>query len=159
MERRRQNGGAAQGALAGVLTAIGCVAGGYACDRLDRKLAYCLFGLLVSVSLVAMALAPRTPSMFVVFTLSYAIITGACYAAYSAVVLEAIGHGAAATKFNLMASIANVPVLLMTRGDGWFHDRGGANLMLYGEAACGVVAVLFFAGLVALLPKRRATAA
>jgi MFS transporter, PAT family, beta-lactamase induction signal transducer AmpG len=146
----------AQGALSGVLTAVGCVAGGYVCDRLDRKTAYCLFGVLVSASLVAMALSPRTPSMFVVFTLSYAVITGACYAAYSAVVLEAIGRGAAATKFNLMASIANVPVLLMTRGDGWFHDRGGANLMLYGEAACGVLAVLFFGGLIKLLPKQRA---
>ena len=148
-----------QGALAGVLTAVGCIAGGYACDKLDRKTAYCLFGILVSVSLVAMALAPRTPSMFVVFTLSYAVITGACYAAYSAVVLEAIGHGAAATKFNLMASIANVPVLLMTQGDGWLHDRGGANLMLYGEAACGVVAVLFFGVIVRLWPKRGLAAA
>ncbi len=147
------------GAVGGVLTAFGCLAGGYACDRLDRKTAYCLFGLLVSVSLVAMALAARTPSMFVVFTLSYAIITGACYAAYSAVVLEAIGRGAAATKFNLMASIANVPVLLMTQGDGWFHDRGGANLMLYGEAACGVVAVLMFGGIVALWPRRGAAGA
>jgi len=143
-----------QGALSGVLTAVGCIAGGYACDKLDRKTAYCLFGILVSVSLVAMALSPRTPSMFVVFTLSYAVITGACYAAYSAVVLEAIGHGAAATKFNLMASIANVPVLLMTQGDGWLHDKGGANWMLYGEAAAGVLAVLFFGGLVALLPKQ-----
>jgi MFS family permease len=148
-----------QGALAGVLTAVGCLAGGYACDRIDRKTAYCLFGVLVSVSLVAMALAPRTPTMFMIFTLSYAVITGACYAAYSAVVLEAIGHGAAATKFNLMASIANVPVLLMTQGDGWLHDRGGANLMLYGEAACGVLAVLVFGGLVALFPKRAAVSA
>jgi MFS transporter, PAT family, beta-lactamase induction signal transducer AmpG len=147
-----------QGAVAGVLTAVGCLVGGYACDRLDRKTAYCLFGLVVCISLVAMALSPRTPSMFIVFTLSYAVITGACYAAYSAVVLEAIGRGAAATKFNLMASIANVPVLLMTQGDGWFHDRGGASLMLYGEAACGVLAVLFFAGIVALWPKRAAAA-
>ena len=143
-----------QGAVAGVLTAAGCLVGGYACDRLDRKAAYCLFGLLVSVSLVAMALAPRTPAMFVVFSLSYAVATGACYAAYSAVVLEAIGRGVAATKFNLMASIANVPVLLMTQGDGWLHDRGGANLMLCGEAACGVVAVLVFGAIVAIWPKR-----
>ena len=38
---------------------------------------------------------------------------GAGYAAYSAVVLEVIGRGAAATKFNLMASVANVPVTFM----------------------------------------------
>ena len=32
------------GALSGIISAAGCLAGGYLCDRLDRKTAYALFG-------------------------------------------------------------------------------------------------------------------
>jgi MFS family permease len=137
------------GVVGGVVSAAGCLIGGYVCDRLDRRTAYCLFGLLVAAATVVMALAPRTPVMFVVFTLLYSALVGACYCAYSAVVLEAIGRGAAATKFNLMASISNIPIAVMTTTDGWLHDRGGSNLMLYGEAAAGVAAVAVFVVLAA----------
>jgi MFS family permease len=146
------------GVVGGLVSAVGCLAGGYVCDRLDRRTAYCLFGVLVAAATAVMALAPRTPTMFVVFTLIYATLVGACFTAYCAVVLEAIGRGAAATKFNLMASISNIPIAAMTTTDGWLHDKGGSNLMLYGEAAAGVVAVAAFAVLVRATRGRLAPA-
>src|SRR5205814_2578146 len=82
------------GALGGLVSAAGCLAGGYACDHMDRKAAYALYGILQALCAVAMALAPRTENMYVVFTLAYAFITGLTYAGFSAVVLEAIGRGA-----------------------------------------------------------------
>jgi MFS family permease len=62
------------GVLGGIVSAIGCLAGGYGSDRLDRKTAYALYGLLMAICAAAMALAPRTESMYIVFTLVYAFI-------------------------------------------------------------------------------------
>lgn len=45
--------------------------------------------------------APHSENVFIVFTPAYAFITGLPYAGFSTFVLEAIGHGAAATKYNL----------------------------------------------------------
>ena len=87
------------GAMSGVISAIGCLAGGWLCDRIDRKVAYCLFGFLLAVVAVGMALCPRTSNQYVFWTSVYAFVVGLCYAAYCAVVLEAIGETAAATKF------------------------------------------------------------
>jgi PAT family beta-lactamase induction signal transducer AmpG len=133
------------GVASGVVSAIGCLVGGYVCDRMDRRTAYCLFGVLVAIVTVLMALAPRSPATFIGFTLLYTTLIGGCYAAYSAVVLEAIGRGAAATKFNLMASVSNIPLAMMTTFDGGVHDKSGSSVMLYSEAAIGVVAVVLFA--------------
>lgn len=135
------------GALGGVASLVGSVIGGRLCDRLDRKTAYCLFGLALCVTSVAMAVLPRTPATFVVMTLVYALVLGACYAAYGAVVLEVIGTSAAATKFQLLASLSNVPIALLIGWDGVFHDRGGAGAMLWGEAAVGVAGILAFIAL------------
>src|ERR1700712_1191935 len=111
---------------------------------MDRKTAYVLYGLLMAASTVAMSVAPRTETMFVVFTLVYAFIQGLTYAGFTALVLEAIGLGAAATKYNIYASLSNVPIAYMTVVDGWAHTRWGAQGLLMGEAAIGVAAVVVF---------------
>jgi hypothetical protein len=88
---------------------------------------------------MAMAFAPRTESMYIVFTSVYAVITGFTYAGFTAVTLEAIGTGAAATKYNVYASLSNQPIAYMTRIDAWAHTRWGASGMLNIEALfCGI---------------------
>jgi MFS family permease len=144
------------GVIGGLTQAVGCLIGGYVCDRMDEKSTYCLFGLLAGMVAVLMAWAPRTPAVFVVFTLVYGVMIGGGYAAYSAVVLKAIGKGAAATKFNLMAAVSNVPIALMTTFDGWMHDRGGSTLMLYGELAAPAAAIAGFALFAYVTRPRRA---
>lgn len=146
----------ATGVFSGIVSAIGCLVGGYGSDRLDRKTAYVLYGLLMAACAVAMAWAPRTEAMYVVFTLLYALIQGLTYAGFTAVTLEAIGLGAAATKFNLYASLSNMPIAYMTVMDGWAYARWGAGGMLGTEAVIGVVGVIVF-GVVAALVKRRGT--
>jgi len=142
------------GALGGVISMFGCIAGGMICDRIDRKLAYCVFGIALAVVAALMALAPRTELMFVTFTCIYAFVLGFCYAAFGAVVLEAIGGGAAATKYNLLAGISNAPIIYQTMIDGWGHDRWGASGLLYLEALCGVAAVAVYA-VVAFATRQR----
>src|SRR5712691_445659 len=144
------------GVLSGMVMAAGCFAGGYLCDRMDRKAAYALFGVLMAGCAVAMALAPRSETMYTAFTLIYAFINGLAYAGFSAVALEAIGLGAAATKYNLFASLSNIPIGYMTAVDGWAAARWGPGGMLHTEAAVGVLALLFFVVVAALSSRERA---
>ena len=146
------------GVFSGIVSAIGCLAGGYGSDRLDRKTAYALYGVLMALCAVAMALAPRTEFMYILFTLAYAFIQGLTYAAFTAVVLEAIGHGAAATKYNVFASLSNMPIAYMTVVDGWAHERWGAAGLLNVEAAFGAVGIVLFIA-IAVATKRRPAAA
>src|SRR5207247_4348291 len=68
--------------------------------------------------------------------------TGAASNLWSA--LEAIGLGAAATKYNLFASLSNIPIGYMTAVDGWAAARWGPGGMLHTEAAIGLAALLVF---------------
>jgi PAT family beta-lactamase induction signal transducer AmpG len=138
------------GVFGGIVSAIGCLVGGYICDHMDRKVAYALYGLLQAACAVAMALAPRTETMYVVFTMAYAVHNGLTYAGFSAVALEAIGRGAAATKYSLFASLSNMPIGYMTAVDGWADARWGPGGMLHTEAAIAVLAVLIFVGVAAI---------
>ena len=147
------------GVLGGVVSAIGCLAGGWICDRMNRKGAYALYGVLQGVCAVAMAVAPRTEAMYIVFTLVYAFVTGLTYAGFSAFVLEAMGAGAAATKYNVFASLSNIPIYYVTRLDGWAHARWGSGGMLYSDAIAGVAGLLLFAGVLAAFPRRKSATA
>lgn len=142
----------AGGLLAGIVSLPGCIAGGYIADRIDKKLAYALFGIVLALVAVGMALTPRTPMSFLIWSGLYNLVVGFCYGAYSAVTLEAIGKGAAATKFNLISSLSNAPILVVTLVDGWAETRYGATGMLYAEAAIGVAGVVIYA-LVALATR------
>ncbi|HEY2885436.1 MAG TPA: MFS transporter [Rhizomicrobium sp.] len=142
------------GVLGGVISAVASVIGGYLCDRMDRKFAYALFGVFLAAVALAMAAAARTETMFIVFTLSYAFVQGLNYASFSAVVLEAIGRGAAATKYNIYASLSNMPIAYMTIVDGWGYGRWHANGLLAADALTGLIAVGFFA-LVAAATRSR----
>jgi PAT family beta-lactamase induction signal transducer AmpG len=144
----------ATGVFSGIVSALGCLFGGYGSDRMDRKTAYALYGLLMAISTIAMALAPRTETMYVVFTLIYAFIQGLTYAGFTAVVLETIGLGAAATKYNLYASLSNMPIAYMTLVDGWAHTRWGAAGLLNVEAGFGVVGIVVFVAVAIMLPRR-----
>ena len=134
------------GGLSGVFTMVGAIAAGYICDRMDRKGAYALAGALGALAAVIMALAPKTPMSFLVFASLYNLMLGASFAAFGALTLEAIGQGAAATKYNLIASVANVPILLTTLADGQAQTAFGSGGMLLTEAALAFAAVaLYFA--------------
>jgi len=132
------------GLLSGLVSIPGCIVGGYIADRIDRKRAYSLFGVALSAAAIGMALTPRTPLSFLVWACIYNATTGFCYGAYSAVTLEAVGKGAAGTKFNLISSISNAPILFVTLVDGWAETQFGASGMLYVEATMGVAGVLIY---------------
>ncbi len=136
------------GVLNGVVAIIGSLGAGFVCDRMDRKAGYALFGLVSALTAVAMALGPRTPMAFLILATAYNLVIGCCYGAFSALTLEAIGKGAAATKYNLIASAANLPIMLMILVDGQAQMRWGSGGMLLAEAACAAIAVALYTGVV-----------
>ena len=97
--------------------------------------------------------------MLISFTSLYAVITGLTFAGFTAFVLEAMGTGAAATKYNVFASLSNTPIYYMTLRDGWAHTRWGAGGMLHTEAALCLFGMVLFFGVVALLRRFRPSAA
>jgi MFS family permease len=142
----------------GLAAMVGATAAGWVCDRMDPKRAYCLFGLLVGLAAATMILLPRTPMVFTGFVLLYSATVGMGYTGYAAIVLEAIGKKSAATNWNLMAAISNIPIAVMSTFDGWMHDKYGTDAMLFGELAAPAVAIVAFA-VFALATRPRRTAA
>jgi MFS family permease len=134
----------AVGVVGGLLSALGCLLGGWICDKMDRKKAYILFGLLQGLSAVSMALSPRTQLMFVIWTSVYAITSGMAYAGFSAFVLEAIGKSAAATKYNILAGFSNIPIYIMIYVDEWAHGNWNATGMLLAETIMPILGAIVF---------------
>jgi PAT family beta-lactamase induction signal transducer AmpG len=132
------------GVAGGLLSALGCIIGGWICDRINRRDAYLLFGFIGAVICVLMAYTPRTEIMFVIWTSLYAIALGLSYAGFTAFTLEAIGKGAAASKFNIFAALSNAPIYLMTFVVGIAYAHGGATFMLNTEAFFGILAIGIF---------------
>lgn len=130
------------GILNGAVSAVGCVMGGWVADRVGRWWSYFGSGILIALVAVVLAVAPRTPTAFAGGVLAYALCCGMAYAAFSAVVLLAIGRGAASTKYAALSSLGNLPVVYMTALDGWIHDKYGTSWMLHFDALSGIVCVV-----------------
>jgi MFS family permease len=143
------------GAFAGLVSAAGCLCGGWLCDRMDRRAAYCVFGALQVAAALAMAVCARSQAQFVTWTMVYAFTSGLTYAGFSAVVLEAMGRTSGATKYNLLASLSNMPIMWMTVVDGHANDRWGSTGMLFTEAALACAGILVYFA-VAGTTRRRA---
>lgn len=134
-----------QGLLSGLVTAVGCFAGGALCQRLRPRTAYAGVGLALAAVAAAMGVCPATASMYVAWSLLYAFVVGLCYAAFTALVLDAMGKGSAATKYNVFASLSNFPLWWLGLLLGVAAERWDARRMLFTEAALGVLGVVIFA--------------
>jgi hypothetical protein len=111
---------------------------------MDRKKGYIIFGLMQAFCAIGMAYSPRTQQMFILWTSLYAVSTGLTYAGFSAFTLEAIGKGAAATKYNVFASLSNAPIYYMIYIDEWAHGKWNASGMLNIEAIMAFIGVTLF---------------
>jgi PAT family beta-lactamase induction signal transducer AmpG len=134
-----------QGLFAGLVTAVGCFAGGDLCQRCRPRTAYAGVGLGLAAVAAAMGVCPATVTMYVAWNLVYAFAVGLAYAAFTAMVLDAMGQGSAATKYNVFASLSNFPLWWLGLLLGVVAQKWGARRMLFTEAAFGVAGVLLFA--------------
>ena len=137
--------GLIQGLVSGFVTAIGCFAGGWLCQRFAPRTAYAGIGLALAAIACAMAASPATVPMYVAYNLVYSFAVGLAYAAFTAVCLSAMGPGSGATKYNVYASLSNFPIWWLGLVLGLAADKWGARVMLLTEAGFGVLGVLLFA--------------
>ena len=145
------------GVLNGVLSVIGCVVGGWIADRIGRWWAYLGSGGALALVALVMAAIPRTPLTYSCGVLAYVFFGGVAYAAFSAVVLFAIGRGAASTKYATLSSLGNLPVVYMTAADGWAHDWFGTSWMLVVDALSAVACIAIALFVLRKISGRRAT--
>lgn len=148
----------ANGTASGVVSLLGCLIGGYLSDLFDRKLAYVAYGLVMGLCALAMALSPHNQTNYILYVLLYSFISGVSYAGFSAVTLEAIGGGAAATKYNVFASLANIPTAYLAAVEGWARTHHGVNAFLYVDFAAPIVGALIFGAAVLLATRCSARA-
>ena len=95
----------------------------------------------------------------VVGSLGYAFVIGLAYSAFSAVVLEVMGHGAGATKYNIFASLSNFPIWWLGLVLGVSAEKWGPRGMLLTEAGLGVLGVALFYVAVARVRRSSLTTA
>ncbi len=132
------------GILSGLISAIGCIVGGVIVDRWGIWVGYLGGGVICALGTIIMAVLPMEPYVYVGGVLTYAFTMGMIYAAFTAVLLYAIGKKHAATKFSLLGSFGNISVVYMTTFNGWMHDKYNSKFMLSAEAIIGVVFVIIF---------------
>ncbi|MEP6466278.1 MAG: hypothetical protein ABJB05_08230, partial [Parafilimonas sp.] len=130
------------GIISGVVSAGGCIIGGFIADRWGNWIAYLGAGTLCAFVTIIMAALPYQPAVYIGGVLVYAFSLGLLNAAFSSVILFAIGTKGASTKYSLLSSIGNIPVVYMTAFDGWAHDNGGSKFMLTAEAFAGILFVI-----------------
>lgn len=147
-----------QGWLNGIITALGCFAGGWLCQRFAPRAVYAGLGLTLAGVAVAMAASPAIVPMYLLWSTVYALFVGFAYAAFTAIVLDAMGKGSAATKYTLYATLSNFPIWWLGLLLGYTADHYGAANMLNAEAALGVLGVLLFATVTSLVNRRPETA-
>ncbi len=125
------------GILSGLVSATGSITGGYIADRWGNWVAYLGSGSFCAVVTLSMAALPYQPYVYISGVMAYAFGLGLLNAAFSSVILYAIGGKNAATKYSLISSLGNIPVVYMTAVDGWSHDLFNSRFMLAAEALLG----------------------
>lgn len=132
------------GLLCGGVSAVGCIAGGFIADRWGVWIAYLGSGVICAAVTILMAVMPYQPIVYIAGVLTYGFCTGLMYAAYTATLFFVIGKKHVATKYSLLSSLGNLPVVYMTTFDGWTHDKFGSRYMLTAEAFVGILFVIIF---------------
>ncbi|GEJ57030.1 MFS transporter [Anaeromyxobacter diazotrophicus] len=147
------------GLWGGLVGAGGSFLGGWLADRMNRRIAYAISGVLIAASALAMMAGPMTPATYTWGTLLYNFATGISFAALAAFVLEMVGHSvAAATKYTLFIAVANLAGSYVTALDGWASEfrHLGARGALAADAALTVAGIAVLAAMVWVTRRPRA---
>lgn len=130
------------GLLTGVVSAVGCVVGGLVLDKRGVWFGFFSFGSICALITLFIAIMPYRPAIYIIGVLAYGFSLGLMNAAFTAIIFFVIGKRHVATKYSLMSSLGNLPVVYMTTFDGWMHDKFNSRYMLLGEAIVGICFVI-----------------
>jgi PAT family beta-lactamase induction signal transducer AmpG len=135
------------GLLGGFLLAAGSVAMSLVRIRMRVPVLYMLVAMINCACIAVLWLGPMRPATYYTGVLLYLFTVGACYAMFTAVVLEFLGSSgkSGSSRYSIINSLGNIPVLYMLQVDGWGGDHWG------GRGLAGAEAVVGGAGALALL--------
>jgi MFS family permease len=143
------------GILGGVLTMVGAFAAVIVPAHWDRRIAYAGAGLVCAVSGVFLVFAPMTPWAYYAGVALYMFSSGACYAFFLGVVMIALGEAgkSASSRYTILVSLGNLPVVYMTKVEGWgygvFGSRGVPALDAAGTLLVAIATAVWIAAALA----------
>jgi PAT family beta-lactamase induction signal transducer AmpG len=129
------------GLLGGLLMAGGSAAAAVLPTKLRGAAMYMIVSLINCGALCVLWLGPMRASTYYLGVTLYLFSVGTCYAMFTTVVLEFLGHSgkSGSGRYSIINSLGNVPVLYMLTLDGWGGDRWGARGLAGTEAVVGAV--------------------
>ncbi len=135
------------GLLGGVLVMLGAFVVVLLPSEWDRRLGYAAAGGVCGLVGVCLACAPMTPTVYFVGIGCYLLTVGVCYSFFLGVVMQTMGvaRKSASTRFTLLVSLGNLPVVYMTRLEGWGYSRFGAHGVPALDAAGNLLVATFAA--------------
>ena len=128
--------------LAGaLLTASGSLAATLIPARIRASVGYLSVCLINEALLFILWLGPLSPSTYFIGATLYLFTIGACYALFTAVVLEFLGPSgrSGCGRYSIINSLGNVPVVYMTALDGRGGKLWGARGLAGTDAVVGAI--------------------
>jgi PAT family beta-lactamase induction signal transducer AmpG len=124
-----------------LLTAAGALAATLVPARVRASVAYLSVGLLNEATIAILWLGPLRPSTYFIGATLYLFTIGACYALFTAVVLEFLGRSgkSGCARYSIINSLGNVPVAYMTAVDGRGGKLWGARGLAGTDAVVGAI--------------------
>lgn len=128
----------------GFITAIGALASGFILDRADRRKLYLLSGILTAACAGIMALCPINPNTYIIGVMTYLLIAGLAYAAFSAVVYEIVGTAGstASTLYSVFPAAGNQAIAYTLFFDGQANHNFGTRGLLITDALMNIAGVI-----------------
>jgi len=129
------------GLAGGLLMAGGSAVAAILPTRVRATVMYMVVALVNCATLCVLWLGPLRPSTYYLGVTLYLFTLGTCYAMFTAVVLEFLGHSgkSGSGRYSIINSLGNVPVQYMLLIDGWGGDRWGGRGLAGSEAVVGAV--------------------
>ena len=119
------------GVAGSLLTAAGALAASLIPARVRAPIAYVLACFLNAATLIVLWIGPQKPGVYLAGAMLFLFTIGICYALFTAVVLEFLGHSgkSGSSRYSIINSLGNVPVAYMVLVDGKGYARWGARGM------------------------------
>jgi PAT family beta-lactamase induction signal transducer AmpG len=114
-----------------LLTSAGALAASFIPVRIRAPIAFLVAGILNSATLAVLAFGQMRPAVYFTGTVLYLFTVGACYALFTAVILELLGTSgkSGSGRYSIINSLGNVPVVYMTWLDGCGYAHWGPRGM------------------------------
>ena len=109
------------GLLGGGLTMLGAFAAVVLPARWDRRLLYAAAGLACAGTGIFLAVAPMQTSVYFLGVGLYMLTTGTCFGLFLGVVMVTMGEAgrSASSRYTMLVSLGNLPIVYMTKVEGW----------------------------------------